>query len=171
MTTYYQFQFFLQNLQNSSHGERYERIANGFGLVCWLGRFERTEYFSDFWGNKCCKQSCIIKQYTFYKKKLRIDDYKDGRVSSYRIFQIWKSKLKSAGGSRSQSVLRILNLIIFCTSWPQKFKQKPSVMLTICWNKGNITYLESVKYPEKMVKDGDHPNTYLNLITLHSRVL
>jgi hypothetical protein len=52
---------------------------------------------------------------------------------------------------------------MFCTAWPQKFKQKPSVMLTICWKKGNITYLESVKYPEKMVKDGDHPNTLVKL--------
>jgi hypothetical protein len=40
---------------------------------------------------------------------------------------------------------------MFCTAWPQKFKQKPSVMLAICWNKGSATYLlvESAKYSEK----------------------
>jgi hypothetical protein len=71
--------------------------------------------------------------------------------SSYRIFQIWKIKLKSAG---SQRVLRILNWIMFCTAWPQKFKQKPSVMLTICWNKGSATYLlvESAKYSLKILR-------------------
>ena len=92
-TTYYQ--FFLQNGQNSSHGESYERIANCFELVCCLC-FDRTEFFSDFWGNKCCKQSCV-KQYTFYRK-LRIDDYKDGRVFFVQDISDMKNKIEVSWG-------------------------------------------------------------------------
>lgn len=166
LTMYYQFQFFLQNLQNSSHGESYERIANGFGLVCCLWRFERTEYFSEFWGNKCCKQSCIIKQYTFYKKNLKIDDYKDGRVSSYRIFQIWKSKMKSAGGLSVAKCVKNFKFNHVLYSMTPKLQTKTVSNAYILYNllkKEQHNLSRKCKIPWKMVKDGDNPNTLVKL--------